>query len=150
MIVTLDVPQAANLLGFGGAEAVDPLEAKAAIDAWNLAAHRQAAASQPRGPQLPSWVHGPLSTERRCATNVSSLGSASHVWPTFSAGDRYMPSAFLTIACSRLAVSPYFLIESGRCESGMPYATYNVCHLEAAAVVRKFDGDNSKPLISFY
>ncbi len=56
-IVTLSVPQAANLLA-GGGVAVDPVAAKAAIDAWNVSVHRQALASQPRGAPAPFALGG--------------------------------------------------------------------------------------------
>jgi len=56
-IVDVDPIDAAGLLA-GGHEALDPVAAKTAIDAWNLRVHRAAEASQPRGSVLPFALGG--------------------------------------------------------------------------------------------
>jgi hypothetical protein len=56
-VVELPAPEAANLLGFGGGVAVDPVKAADAIKAWNAAALRIEAASMPTARPL-SWVGG--------------------------------------------------------------------------------------------
>ena len=56
-IVTLDVPQAANMLA-GGHVAVDPEAAREAIAAWNALALRIEKQSQPRAPVVPFAMQG--------------------------------------------------------------------------------------------
>ncbi len=56
-IVTLDVPQAANLLA-GGHVAVDPTACAEAIKRWNESALRIERQGQPRAPVLPFAMTG--------------------------------------------------------------------------------------------